>query len=258
MDDLSGMIILYLFYFGRPIIILAGLILGIVIICTKDKITKLLGVSITIGAVSSILNSVYDVGLRFISLETVMVFGYVRTFATIIFGFASGIFLYLYAKKRYGTKLITGIILIIGGNTISTVFTVIFSKLFTVSDFENPSQFSYLTSIITLVPSLAITIVWFIIFFKNRHKENELKLLWIDKAIRVVSAAISLGSNICLFIAVGGTTSFAEINDIQVKDQLFQLNASLIFCILYLLMNIYIVVKGRKASEDKNAVVTEE
>ena len=72
MEDLSTMILLYLYMFGRPIIMVAGLILGIVIICTKEKITKLFGVTMTIGSISGILSVLYKFGLRFL-LSTIFV-----------------------------------------------------------------------------------------------------------------------------------------------------------------------------------------
>ena len=46
--------------------------------------------------------------------------------------------------------------------------------------------------------------------------------------------------------------------DILVNSLVFQLFYSLVFSVIALLMNIYILVKGRKASEDKVSVVTEE
>ena len=52
MGELGVTFLLYLYYFGRPAILVVGLVLGVVIICTKDNITKLLGAMITIGSIS--------------------------------------------------------------------------------------------------------------------------------------------------------------------------------------------------------------
>ena len=255
MEDLSTMILLYVYMFGRPIIMVAGLILGIVIICTKEKITKLFGASITISSFSGILNAGYELGYRFVTTETVAAFAYVKTIAMIVIGFASGVFLYLYAKKRYGTKLITGLILIIGGNVTSTVINVIFAKIFSVVDFENPSQYSYLLTAVTNILMIGFPIVWLIIFFKNRHKENELRFLWLERVLPVVSMIFNLGSSLYMFFALNSTSSSSGLYTAQRSNDVVMINSSLIFSILYLVMFIYVVVKGRKASEDKEPAV---
>ena len=255
MEDLSTMILLYVYMFARPIIMVVGLVLGIVIICTKEKVTKLFGASITISSLSGILNAGYEVGYRFVTTETVAVFAYVQSIAMIVIGFASGVFLYLYARERYGTKLITGLILIIGGNVTSTVINVIFAKIFSVVDFENPAQYSYLLTAITNILVIAFPIVWLIIFFKNRHKENELKFLWLERILPVASMIFNLGSSLYMFFALNGTTSNREIYVAQNSNDVRLIVSSLIFDILHLVICIYIVVKGRKASEDKEPEV---
>ena len=256
MEDLSTAILLYLYMFGIPIIMVVSLILGIVIICTKEKITKLFGVTMTIGSISGILSVLYKFGLRlFGSMETVATYADVYSYVSIALGIASGVFLYLYAKNRYGTNLITGIILIVGGNTVSTVINVIFAKIFSVVDFENPAQYSYLLTAITNILVIAFPIVWLIIFFKNRHKENELKFLWLERILPVASMIFNLGLSLYMFFALNGTTSNREIYVAQNSNDVRLIVSSLIFDILHLVICIYIVVKGRKASEDKEPEV---
>ena len=248
MEDSGVTILLYLYYFGRPVIMIAGLVLGIVIICTKDKITKLLGAMIMIGMINSLMDAVYVVGLHFVGIETVMVLANAKNILSILFGFAVSIILYIYAKKRYGTKLITGIILIAGGNILSSVFGFIFNKVASNIDFDS-AQYGYLMSIISLITALVFSTVWFIIFFKNRHKENELKLLWFDKALNVAACIFSLVNNICMLFAFNGTPSHADIYETQISNNTILMIGSLVFVVLNLLMNIYIVAKGRKASK---------
>ena len=215
MGDLGTAFLLYLYYFGRLAILVAGLVLGIVIICTKDNITKLLGAMITSGSISGLIKAAYDVGLRFVGAQTVMALTNAFSITSILFAFVSSIFLYIYAKKRYGTKLITGIILIAGGNILSSVFAVIFNKVATNIDFDNPAQYSYLFNTITLITGLAFSTVWLIIFIKNRYKENELKLLWLGRAVGVASTALNLVINIFMVFALNGNPSYADRFDAQ-------------------------------------------
>ncbi len=256
MGELGTAFLLYLYYFGRLAIMVAGLVLGIVIICTKDNITKLLGAMITIGSISGLIGVAYDIEIHFAGMETAMALTNAFTITSILFAIVSSIFLYLYAKKRYGTKLVTGIILIVGGHTLSGVFAVLFNKVATNIYFDNPAQYSYLLNTITLITGLAFSTVWLIIFFKNRHKENELKLLWLGRALGVASTALNLVISIFMLFALNGNPSHHDIYDAQaVSDEILMIS-TLVVGVLNLLMNIYIVVKGRKASKNIEPAVS--
>lgn len=245
------MLLSYLYMFGRPAIMVVNLILGIVIICTKEKITKLFGAAITIGSIGGILDVLYQFGLRlFGSVETVVTFANVNSYVSIVLGIASEVFLYLYVKNRYGTKLITGIILLIGGNTMSTVIAFIVGRFITPDSFDNPSQSSYFLFSITTIFMLAFPIAWLIIFLKNRHKENELKSLWLERAIGVADTLFNLSLNLYMFFALNGTTSVRDLNIAQVNIEKYQIIGVLVFAVLNLLMSIYVVAKGRKAPKD--------
>lgn len=256
MEDLGGTVLLYLYYFGRPAILVTGLALGIVIICTKDNITKLLGAMITIGSISGLIRAAYEIVIHFAGMETMNIFTKTNNTAQILFNVASGVLLYLYAKKRYGTKLVTGIILIVGGQTLSSVFAVIFNKVATNIDFDNPAQYSYLYTTITQIIGLAFSTVWLIIFIKNRYKENELKLLWLGRALIVASAVFSLVNSFYMFFALNGNPSYADRFDAQEIYSSSLMIGSLVVDVLNLLMNIYIVVKGRKASKNIEPAVS--
>ena len=250
MESLSALFLTYLYMFGRPAIMVVNLILGIVIICTKEKITKLFGATITIGSIGGILDVLYQFGLMlFGSAGTVVTFADVHSCVSIALGIASGVFLYLYVKNRYGTKLITGIILLVGGNTMSTVIAFIVGRFITPDSFDNPSQFSYFLFSITTIFVLAFPIAWLIIFLKNRHKENELKSLWIVKAIGVADTLFNLSLNLYMFFALSGVSA---IDSYSVQDNIekYQIIGVLVFAVLNLLMSIYVVAKGRKAPKD--------
>ena len=252
MRDLFTTILVYLYVFGLPVIIFASLILGIVIICTKEKITKLFGVLLTLASAGYLAGVLYEAGLRTIgSSETARILGNVQSYVLILLSLGSGVFLFLYAKKRYGTKLITGLILIIGGSIMNNIIPLIVENLINPGDFDNPSQFSYLLRSITNTYALVFSIAWLIIFLKNRHEENELKLLWLEKVINVATTLFNLSLNLYLFFAFVGTSSDKETYLAQTGIEKYQIIGILVIFVLNLLMNIYIVVKGRKASKDK-------
>ena len=250
MESLSALFLTYLYMFGRPAIMVVNLILGIVIICTKEKITKLFGAVITIGSIGGILDVLYQFGLMsFGSAGTVVAFADVHSCLSIALGIASGVFLYLYVKNRYGTKLITGIILLVGGKTMSTVIAFIVGRFITPDSFDNPSQFSYFLFSITTISVLAFPIAWLIIFLKNRHKENELKSLWIVEAIGVADTLFNLSLNLYMFFALSGVSGIDSYS-VEVNIEKYQIIGVLVFAVLNLLMSIYVVAKGRKAPKD--------
>ncbi len=250
MESLSALFLTYLYMFGRPAIMVVNLILGIVIICTKEKITKLFGATITIVSIGGILDVLYQFGLMlFGSAGTVVTFADVHSCVSIALGIASGVFLYLYVKNRYGTKLITGIILLVGGNTVSTVIAFIVGRFITPDSFDNPSQFSYFLFSITTIFMLAFPIAWLIIFLKNRHKENELKSLWLERAIGVADTLFNLSLNLYMFFALSGVSAIDSYS-VGVNIEKYQIIGVLVFAVLNLLMSIYVVAKGRKAPKD--------
>ena len=137
------------------------------------------------------------------------------------------------------------------------IFAVIFNKVASNIDFDS-AQYGYIFNTITLITGLAFSTVWLIIFIKNRYKENELKLLWLGRAVGVASTALNLVISIFMIFALNGNPSYADRFDAQEIYAASLMIGSLVADALNLLMNIYIVVKGRKASKDIEPAVAGE
>jgi hypothetical protein len=58
-----------------------------------------------------------------------------------------------------------------------------------------------------------------------------------------------------MFFALNGTTSVRDLNIAQVSIEKYQVIGILVFCVLNLLISIYVVAKGRKASKVKEPSV---
>ena len=104
--DLFYSMLIYLYYFGRPVVLLAGLILSIIIFCTKDRMTKLLGIWLIVSDIGGLLGSVYVLMIRFISRTEIA--GRLSTFNTMVtafLGIVGAVIFALYAIKKYGFKL---------------------------------------------------------------------------------------------------------------------------------------------------------
>ena len=82
--------------------------------------------------------------------------------------------------------------------------------------------------------------------------------MWLGRAVGVASTALNLVISIFMIFALNGNPSYHDIYDAQaISDEILMISA-LVADALNLLMNIYIVVKGRKASKDIEPAVAGE
>ena len=82
--------------------------------------------------------------------------------------------------------------------------------------------------------------------------------MWLGRAVGVASTALNLVINIFMVFALNGNPSYADRFDAQEIYAASLMIGSLVADALNLLMNIYIVVKGRKASKDIEPAVAGE
>ena len=252
--DLFYSMLIYLYYFGRPVVLLAGLILSIIIICTKDRMTKLLGIWLIVSDIGGLLGSVYVLMIRFISRTEIA--GRLSTFNTMVtafLGIVGAVIFALYAIKKYGFKLYWAIIMIAGSSSIGVLLRLVLSKALTIKDFTSAVQYNYILAVITAIPSLVVAVIWFIVFFKNKYKEKELKLLWLMPLYTLASYALNFIVNLYSFIYAAKDASLA-----QEQQMIVLLSESVVSMVISLLFNIYILVKGRKASEDSKLIIVDD
>lgn len=239
--ELTTLLFFYTYYYVRPAVILACLILGIIILCTKDRTTRLLGIWIIIGEISNLVSALSMTFIRYMeSVSFCAKFVSVINIATSVMSLASAVVFFLYANRRYGTKIYTGIILIAARASGFFLLRFLFSKMFRIDTFAEPSRYGYIMNILSLLPGLAVATVWFIIFLKNRYKEPELKLLWLITLSMVIFAAADLVLNLCCCISASVSDS---VYTIQMLDAIVEV-------IVSLLLYVYILVAGRKSSDD--------
>lgn len=251
--DLLSLIFVYIFYFVRPVIVLATLVLSIVIICTKDRLTKLIGIWMTVSAINAMLVAVYNLMVRYTSMEIVARLSVFNSVVTIVLGTVSSVVFVIYATKKYGLKLYMGIILIAGSSVIGVLLRLILSNFLKIKDFDDSVRFGSFTNMITAIPTLAVAVIWFIIFFRNRHKEKELKLLWLITLNSLAILAFDFVLNLYVFFAATQDSFSAQNNQLTISliESAFEMFVPLLF-------SIYVIVKGHKASEDDKLIIVDE
>ena len=243
----------FFYYFGSPVVILAGLILSIVIICTKDKLTKLLGIWMTASSTGALLNAIYVLLLRYFGSDVIIRLSMFNNIVSVFFMTVCAVMIVIYANKKYGFKLYLGIILIAGNSVAGVLLRLVFNNILKPSDYVSAIQYNNLLSLIAAVPNLAVSIIWFIVFFKNRHKEKELNLLWLITLHNLVQIMFSMILNLYSFIFAAKDADLAQYSQLTV-----QLGAFAVSVVITLLFDIYVLVKGRKASEDNKLIIVDE
>ena len=249
--NLYTVILMYLYFYGMPVIAAANIILAIVIICTKEKVTKLLGACAVFSGVSSLISSLYQLMIRYAGMDSISKLATFNNVSVIILGIASGIFLSLYVNKRYGTKIYIGIILIAIGSLLSMLIRVIIGRFLPPGKFDSVEMYSYFMMLLSLLPVLAADIVWFVIFIKNRVKENDLKFVWLMRLFSLIGAAANFMYYLSSMATVQNSYSIARDNS------MFLVFVAIFGAFAITAIEIYILIKGRKASEDDKLTIVE-
>lgn len=245
-------ILMCLYFYGMPVVSIANIILAIVIICTKEKVTKLLGICAAINGVSSLLSSLYQLLIRYLRMVDLVRFANANSIASVFLGIASGVFLILYVNKRYGTKIYVGIILIAISSFLSMIIRVITGNLLPPGKFDNTEMYGYFMTLMSMLPVIAVDIVWLVIFIKNRIKEKDLNYLWLMRLFALIGASVY---SMCYIISlVAADNADRSLQDAASTVTIF---VSIFDLVVTFGFEIYILVKGSKASEEDKLTIVE-
>ena len=244
MAELLGKPLYYIGVYGRPILAAVALLFGILIICKSDRITKLLGIFFTANAVGTIVNSIAGAILQNPD-SNISSFAYeLLNLISITISGVVVVSLFLYAKFSYNTKIyllfvMTGII--VGGAVLIGLLTPVISSFFVKEAFV---KVTYITSVLSVLNSSVVTVMFLIIYFKNRNKEDKLKLFWVYHLIAVIFVFYNIAVNLTGAIFV----SSAFQDDLRTMLQLLVLLGSDLGMFSLPVFSIYVFVKSRRPS----------
>lgn len=242
-----------MFYIVYPMLMTACLVLGIIIICQKDRATKMLGIWVVVSAASGLIYLLFIFCAGFISKTDSAFFATARTVMTGILGYASIAAFFMYAKLRYKVKAYILIIILVC--MVSSTFIINLSWQFafkTLYTEKNSLVLQFVRSIISIVPSVVENIIFLLVYLKNRPVEKELKLLyWWPVSVLICSALIVLVYTIGCFIPSYGSRRMRVIDGVNSAVLILKLTDLIIF----LLFAIYILVKGRRKQREKLEIV---
>ena len=244
MAELLGKPLYYIGVYGRPILAAVTLIFGILIICKSDRITKLLGIFFTANAVGTIVNSIAGAILQNSDSNISSFANELLNLISITISGVVVVSLFLYAKFSYNTKIyllfiMTGII--VGGAVLMGLLTPVISSFFVKEAFV---KVTYITSVLSVLNSSVVTVMFLIIYFKNRNKEDKLKLFWVYHLIAVIFVFYNIAINLTGAIFV----SSAFQDDLRTMLQLLVLLGSDLGMFSLPVFSIYVFVKSRRPS----------
>lgn len=244
MAELLGKPLYYIGIYGRPILAAVTLIFGILIICKSDRITKLLGIFFTANAVGTIVNSIAGAILQNPDSNISSFANELLNLISITISGVVVVSLFFYAKFSYNTKIyllfiMTGII--VGGAVLMGLLTPVISSFFVKEAFV---KVTYITSVLSVLNSSVVTVMFLIIYFKNRNKEDKLKLFWVYHLIAVIFVFYNIAINLTGAIFV----SSAFQDDLRTMLQLLVLIGSDLGMFSLPVFSIYVFVKSRRPS----------
>ncbi len=242
MLDIFAKVVLGINLFGKPILAVLTLIFGILIICNSDKITKFLGIFFTANSIGTIVTSIFTLLTMIPGITLGPVPSTVLPFVTIPVSAVVMLSMFLYAKYRYGTKMYLLYIMagiIAGGAAMVAILTPLISNLVSV---EEGIRVSYISSVLSILNSMAVTVMLLLIYFKDRKKEDKLKIFWVYHLITLIFGIYSLVINLIAAIAI---SSFSQI-DLRTMLELFMLIGSELAMFVMPVFAVYVFVKCRR------------
>ena len=242
-----------LYYFIYPLLTIAILVLGIIIICKKDKATKMLGIWFAVSAASGLIYSLFILCAGFISKTDSAIFAAARTIMTGLLGYASIAAFFMYAKMRYKVKAYVLIIILAVSVSLSFIINISGEYVFrSVYTGNNSLVFQYVRSIFSIIPSVIENIILMIIYLKNKPVEKELKLLYLRPlSVLIVSALTTVVYTVGCFVTSNGSRRMRVSNGVGSVVVII----TLLDLSIFLLFAIYVLVKGRRQHPEKLEIV---
>lgn len=236
------LLLFYVEMYIHPAIVLVSLLLGIIIICRKEKVTKFLGVWISFEAVNAILEGIRTQIMRYGDMQLAARSAvYFRIAGIAVLGIA-GFALFLYAKYRYGTKNVVGVLVVVTRVLLTFLLPFLCAKIIDGNDFKDPTQYALCLNCINLIPTIIVGALLFSVYYKNRSKEEDMKLLWTSTLFAILYPVLKLVMHLIAIVRVADHHN--ETEDLLLIGNLF---LSVVFMFVLPLFAIYILACGRRS-----------
>ena len=181
-----------LFFFGEYVATVFAIVVGIIIIVRKESTTGLLGIWCLLSGISELISALYNTALRFLPMETISKLASVKSIIQGLLAMATIVLLFMYPKIRYKAKGLIAIVIIrLAVNPAIILLNELSNRLFIkLSNSALPTY--YLTTVVSALTSIAVSIIIFLAYFKNKEKEEYISKMWIFHLLSVIFGVIVL------------------------------------------------------------------
>ena len=181
-----------LFYFVRPVIYLAITVFGFIILFSKTKSTRILGLSFVLTSFANLLECASIFVGRLCSQAVYMNYVNVERILQMVIMIAAPLCMCIFIHRNYGRKFIYIPLLILP--VLNNVARIAINKAF--NSFGMPvNDFVMWTNTVNAINGFVIgavsSVILIIVFYKNRKKEPVIPLTWIFEIVGLAGSAFN-------------------------------------------------------------------
>ena len=180
-----------LFYLVRPVIYLAITVFGFIILFSKTKSTRILGLSFVLTSFANLLECGSIFVARFAGANAFAGFVSASSIIQVVITIAAPLCMCIFIHRNYGKKLIYIPLLILP--VMNIVARIIINEAFNnlgMSGKDLAMWLSTVNVINSFVIGAAVAIILIIVFYKNRKTEKIIPLAWIFEIINLAGNAL--------------------------------------------------------------------
>lgn len=179
-----------LFYIVRPVIFLAIAVFGFIILFSKTKSTRILGLSFVLTSVANLLECASIFVIRLGGQAVYLNYVNIESIVQIVVMIASPLCMCIFIHRNYGKKLIYIPLLIIPVLTI--VARIVINESFNGLGFYGNDLVKWANTVNTInnfILGSVASVILIIVFYKNRKTEQVIPLAWIFEIVGLVGSA---------------------------------------------------------------------
>ncbi len=180
-----------LFSVVRPAIYLAIAVFGFIILFSKTKSTRILGLYFVLTSFASLLECASTLIVRFSGADTYFNFVSASSIIQVVITIAAPLCMCIFIHRNYGKKLIYIPLLILP--VLNIVARIIINEAFNNLGMSGNDFFRW-TNTVNVINSFvigaAVAIILIIVFYKNRKTEKIIPLAWIFEIINLTGNAL--------------------------------------------------------------------
>ena len=239
-----------LFYFGVPAACAIAYVLCLLVCGSRHKAIRLMGLAFSLSCITAILSRISSIlaylnGKGIVSSEIYMNGSYTTLLVivgliSLVIGIVARYLIWLYAHREYGVETLWCVVTVVLPVVLSLASVLMNRLLYRTIGSQGNYAVSVMAKAIPLLATLAVDLIYVLLFYKHREEEKIIPKYWIFPLISMIGVLISYASEI-------GLTNNMDNYAYCVFFLLLSFLAGLIFpasCV-------YLFIQSRKPEPDK-------